>query len=319
MHYENARSWPVLPAPALRLPGLRRLVRRTVDCPPGPPAPTVAPDLPLVQSDETAPRWMWLGHASFLMQLGGENVLIDPVFSTQIGQRFRRHVAPPLAPEQLPQIDTVLITQSRPDHLDPATIAPAPAVGDGSRAPRSGPLVLPPAVCPDHRTRLVGPRACRPDRVHVRAGRQWCGGVGIECSPPAWGRIRHRIGAGFALLRGRYGAGGGIRADRAAVSGAGCGSAAGWWQSRFLAASAIATDAATGLPGVRADRCPDAGADALGDVSALQRGVVCAGRTAAGTLSPGAAAERMSAACSDDRCQRAAGLNWSRPIHPVCV
>lgn len=143
MHYENARSWPVLPAPALRLPGLRRLVRRTVDCPPGPPAPAVAADLSAIHSEDGPPRWMWLGHASFLMQLGGENVLIDPVFSTQIGQRFRRHVAPPLAPEQLPQIDTVLITQSRPDHLDPATIA---------RLPRSATVLAP---------RGLGPWFCR--------------------------------------------------------------------------------------------------------------------------------------------------------------
>lgn len=262
---------------------------------------------------------MWLGHASFLMQLGGENVLIDPVFSTQIGQRFRRHVAPPLAPEQLPQIDTVLITQSRPDHLDPATIA---------RLPRSATVLAP---------RGLGPWFCR--RLFARIIElDWWDRVRV--GPIEYTFVPAGNGAGASVLNVPRLHGGGfvIESEQASIYYAGdTARAAGFGQigRRFpgLAAALLPVGGNRGswlrppsrltprqvCPGVRADRCPDAGADALGDVSALQRGVVCAGRTAAGTLSPGAAAERMPAARSDDRCQRAAGLNWSRPIHPVCV
>jgi L-ascorbate metabolism protein UlaG (beta-lactamase superfamily) len=78
----------------------------------------VTPDLSLIQSRDGGPRITWIGHSSFLVQIGGRNLLIDPVFSERIALFFRRHVAPGLKPDDLPLIDAVLISHSHHDHLD---------------------------------------------------------------------------------------------------------------------------------------------------------------------------------------------------------
>lgn len=63
-----------------------------------------------------------IGHASFLLQVNGINVLIDPVFSERAGPLGftgpRRVNAPGIAWKDLPLIDAVLITHNHYDHLD---------------------------------------------------------------------------------------------------------------------------------------------------------------------------------------------------------
>ena len=113
---------------------LDRLTGRRKVAPPGPPAPRVAPDLERLQQRAAEPRVTWIGHASFLGQLGGASVLIDPVFSRALSGVFRRYVAPGLAPEQLPPIDALLISHSHRDHLDEPSVL---------RLPRSTPVVVP--------------------------------------------------------------------------------------------------------------------------------------------------------------------------------
>jgi len=66
-------------------------------------------------------RVMWLGHASFLIELDGVHILTDPVFSTVAGT-VRRQVAYPLAVEEMPEIDIVLISHDHFDHLDLASL-----------------------------------------------------------------------------------------------------------------------------------------------------------------------------------------------------
>jgi L-ascorbate metabolism protein UlaG (beta-lactamase superfamily) len=95
-----------------------RLIGKRKPAPPGRPAPFVAPDLPLIESRDAGPRITWIGHSSFLVQLDGQNLLIDPVFSDRIARFFPRHVAPGLKPDELPPIDAVLISHSHHDHLD---------------------------------------------------------------------------------------------------------------------------------------------------------------------------------------------------------
>lgn len=67
-----------------------------------------------------------LGHSSILLKLSGEFWLIDPMFSERASpfsflgpKRFHQ---PPIALEELPQIDHVLISHNHYDHLDKATI-----------------------------------------------------------------------------------------------------------------------------------------------------------------------------------------------------
>ena len=64
----------------------------------------------------------WIGHASFLIQLGGRSALIDPVMSPAIAGFIPRNVAPGLDWQALPKIDLVLVTHNHRDHMDVPTL-----------------------------------------------------------------------------------------------------------------------------------------------------------------------------------------------------
>lgn len=109
-----------------------RLTGRRQIAPAGPPAPRVEPDLELIRSPSPEPRVSWIGHSSFLVSLGGEHVLIDPVFSRRVGWLYPRHGAPGLSVEQLPPLAAVLVSHNHYDHLDAPSLAalrqPLPAI-----------------------------------------------------------------------------------------------------------------------------------------------------------------------------------------------
>ena len=58
----------------------------------------------------------WLGHASFLIQLGGKRLLFDPVFGDI--PFYKRHTIAPYRPEELPGVDCVLVSHAHYDHFD---------------------------------------------------------------------------------------------------------------------------------------------------------------------------------------------------------
>lgn len=69
----------------------------------------------------------WLGHASFLVQIDGVRIMIDPVFTHNLSpvfffpvKRFQKEFL--LSEEEIPYIDAVFITHSHRDHLDEKTI-----------------------------------------------------------------------------------------------------------------------------------------------------------------------------------------------------
>ncbi len=68
-----------------------------------------------------------VGHASYLIQTGGVNILQDPVWSERCSPVSfagpRRVNAPGIALADLPKIDAVLLTHNHYDHMDLATIS----------------------------------------------------------------------------------------------------------------------------------------------------------------------------------------------------
>lgn len=87
----------------------------------GTPAPRVAVDPTQLRQPPSVgepARITWIGHASWLIQLDGVSLLIDPIFSETLGPGTRRFVAPGIGPTELPSIDAQLITHNHRDHLD---------------------------------------------------------------------------------------------------------------------------------------------------------------------------------------------------------
>jgi len=72
-------------------------------------------------------RLSFIGHASFLIQVAGLNILVDPVWAERVSPfsfAGPKRVNPPgIAFDDLPPIDAVLITHNHYDHLDGRTVA----------------------------------------------------------------------------------------------------------------------------------------------------------------------------------------------------
>lgn len=60
----------------------------------------------------------WIGHASFLIQVNGFNILTDPLFYDLNTILYPRKTPVGIKPEDLPHIDFVLISHNHRDHLD---------------------------------------------------------------------------------------------------------------------------------------------------------------------------------------------------------
>jgi N-acyl-phosphatidylethanolamine-hydrolysing phospholipase D len=69
----------------------------------------------------------WVGHTTFLLQIAGLNILIDPIWSERASPlQFigpRRWVPPAVDFDRLPPIDAVILSHDHYDHLDAATIS----------------------------------------------------------------------------------------------------------------------------------------------------------------------------------------------------
>jgi L-ascorbate metabolism protein UlaG (beta-lactamase superfamily) len=63
----------------------------------------------------------FIGHSSFLLQVGGRKLLVDPVFVKRLVV-LRRRRRPGLRVKELPAIDLVLLTHAHMDHLNIASL-----------------------------------------------------------------------------------------------------------------------------------------------------------------------------------------------------
>ncbi|MFT4122100.1 MBL fold metallo-hydrolase [Bradyrhizobium sp.] len=84
-------------------------------------------DTPPARVDGDKVRLSFVGHASWLIQTGGLNILVDPVWSMRVSPVSfagpKRHNDPGIAFDKLPKIDVVLVSHGHYDHLDVATLS----------------------------------------------------------------------------------------------------------------------------------------------------------------------------------------------------
>ena len=90
-------------------------------------APSPYSDTPPARVSGAEWRISYVGHASFLLQTAGLNILIDPVWSERCSPVSfagpKRVNAPGIAFEALPPIDIVLVSHCHYDHLDVETLS----------------------------------------------------------------------------------------------------------------------------------------------------------------------------------------------------
>jgi len=90
-------------------------------------APSPYSDRPPARVEGDAWRVSYVGHASFLLQTAGLNILLDPIWSMRASPF--RHLGPKrvndpgIAFVDLPPIDVVLVSHAHYDHLDVATLS----------------------------------------------------------------------------------------------------------------------------------------------------------------------------------------------------
>jgi L-ascorbate metabolism protein UlaG (beta-lactamase superfamily) len=89
-------------------------------------------ELPPIPAGATAISWV--GHATYVLRIGGLTVLTDPVWSRRLPGVPARLTPPGVAWQSLPPVDAVVISHNHYDHLDAPTVR---------RLPRHTPVLVP--------------------------------------------------------------------------------------------------------------------------------------------------------------------------------
>src|SRR6476661_807815 len=156
--------------------------------PPG-PLPTLPLDsLSITRKTPDVVRVTWFGHSASLVEIAGQNVLLDPMLSVEMGPLSwvtpnRYNPALAITPEHLPAIAAVLISHDHYDHLDYKTIR---TIKD-----KVGKFYVPLGIGPHLRAWGVAPERIQAlnwgDQAHLH------GGLSVTCTPS-----RHFSGRGLS-------------------------------------------------------------------------------------------------------------------------
>ena len=130
-HYDAARKIFVNPQQLRSVTladganGLLKMLQGERQYAPAGPLPMAQPDWPLFLRDDGTSRFVWFGHSTLLMRIGGQTVAADPVLGASVSPlriNMRRY-QPPAAPlADWPQPDVVLISHNHYDHFEEDTL-----------------------------------------------------------------------------------------------------------------------------------------------------------------------------------------------------
>ncbi|MHA6280109.1 MBL fold metallo-hydrolase [Salinimicrobium sp. CAU 1759] len=122
--FKNVEETSVNPNDVSMLTILKKMIFRPSSVRPSSELPNVKPDLKNL--DANKPQLVWFGHSSYLLQVNGYRILVDPVFSGNaspfrfFGKAFEG--ADHFSAEDMPEIDLLILTHDHYDHLDYPTI-----------------------------------------------------------------------------------------------------------------------------------------------------------------------------------------------------
>lgn len=128
-HYRNGQFFNIEKTPEITSDkGLFRTLldgafHRPADLTPASPVKSIKTnlgELPLTDN-----RLVWLGHSSYFMTLSGKRILVDPVLTSEFPVSLMMNPFPGsdiYSPDDIPDIDILIITHDHYDHLDYGTI-----------------------------------------------------------------------------------------------------------------------------------------------------------------------------------------------------
>jgi L-ascorbate metabolism protein UlaG (beta-lactamase superfamily) len=94
------------------------------------------PDVAWIKANRTDSALTWIGHATFLVQVAGLNVLTDPHLTARASPVAfagpQRVMPPALTFADLPHVDAVVVSHNHYDHLDEETVRRVAAQPGGS-------------------------------------------------------------------------------------------------------------------------------------------------------------------------------------------
>ncbi len=92
---------------------------------PSPPLGPFHTDPAAFDQSASGIRVTWMGHSTVLLEMDGRRILFDPMWGRRASfvpfAGPRRFFAPPLALEQLPALDAIVLSHDHYDHLDAGT------------------------------------------------------------------------------------------------------------------------------------------------------------------------------------------------------